>query len=760
MKSTILLISFVLGFTVFGLAQDFIFSDTICIMDNAEMEFPIYVQGYNANQIVTNEESSFMIICANLEHSYLGDLYIDVKCPNGQQASIHEYYACNYSFLGEPNQSDNCNPGVGYDYCWTMDASNSITDICESGIIVPSGIYMPLNSFDSLVGCPMNGTWSLVINDNWTGDDGTLFNWSLDFMQQPHNGGVLIGTVFSDINGNDTYDAEVDYLLPDIIIKAEPGPYYGISDNSGQYHIFVDTEIDNYSVSSMYYSEIWNLAFPEETFYSISFGDEDTISGLDFAYIADSYCPDLEVDINLNSIILCDDTYAIISYQNNGTLESENTTITVELDDYLEYVFGDHFISQDDNILTFYIGNVSVGESGYFNIVLNAICNEEFLGATACVKAHIYPDEPCEETDAEWDRSSVVVEGECVGDSLICFTITNTGDPVEGDMQGFSDYQLYQDNVLVENGTFKLEGGESIEMCWPATGMTLRLEADQRPGHPGNSHPQESIELCGSPSNSTGQISVISPDDYDDFVEIDCSTIVSSYDPNEKSVIPQGLFSQHFIDSTTVLEYTICFQNTGTSPAQNVVIDDIISEYLDIETFHFMGSSHPCNIDILGSNTIRWTFENINLPDSFYHQSASHGFVKFKIGQQAGNQIFTQITNSAAIFFDYNSAVFTNAVINTIGKMDEVVTFKPDINGKQQVKVFPNPAADFVIFKVDSEKYDIELYDTYGRIIRNFKGISSNEYKISTSSISNGVYYYHIKDKTGVIGSGKFVIVE
>ncbi|HNQ68905.1 MAG TPA: T9SS type A sorting domain-containing protein [Bacteroidales bacterium] len=763
MKKLIFLISMFFCFSLFIKAQDFFSFDTVCLEDHIDMSFPIIVSGYGEDQIINTEDGAFLKICANVEHSYIGDLYLYIICPNGQQAIIHEYYSCNNAYFGEPNHSDNCNPGIGYDYCWAMNASFFLEDICFSGSTVPADTYLPSTSFNDLIGCPINGIWSLRVYDNWGADDGTLFNWSIDFFQQPNTGKYLTGNVFVDINENNVYDQEEDFAWSNMIIKAEPGPRYGISDNLGQYSILiVDTTEDNYTVRPLFDSEIWDLSYPEESFHTVSFESEDTISGLDFAYVADSYCPDLEVDINLmqNVVVLCNNTYAQIIYENHGTLFSENTTIKVELNDFYEYISGGDLISQEENMLTFDVGNVEIGESGSFYIVLNTTCDTEFLGATACVKAHIYPDDPCGEISTEWDRSSIAVEGECVGDSLICFTITNTGDPVEGDMQGYSDYRLYQNNVLMEYGTFQLEGGEILEMCWQATGMTLRLEADQRPGHPGNSHPQESIELCGSPNNSTGQISVVPSDDNDDFVEIDCSIIVASYDPNEKYVIPQGLFSEHFIDSTTMLEYKICFQNTGTAPAQKIIIDDIISEYLNIETFHFMSSSHPCNIDIVGLNTIRWTFENINLPDSTSNEPESHGYVKFKIEQQSGNQLFDVITNSAAIFFDYNSAVITNEVFNTIGKMDEVVTYKPDAFEDQKVKVFPNPAADYIMFSVDSDIYDVELYDLYGRIVMNIKGISSTEYKIPVNTISNGVYYYRIIDKSGIIGSGKVIVFD
>jgi len=44
-----------------------------------------------------------------------------------------------------------------------------------------------------------------------------------------------------------------------------------------------------------------------------------------------------------------------------------------------------------------------------------------------------------------WDRSSIEVTGVCLDDGSAKFTITNTGDPGEGDMDGPSDWRLYVD---------------------------------------------------------------------------------------------------------------------------------------------------------------------------------------------------------------------------------------------------------------------------------------------------------------------------
>ncbi len=389
-------------------------------------------------------------------------------------------------------------------------------------------------------GLPHNMVKSLAIDNNgdiWIGTNNGLAvlneeEWLASLQ-------MLTGYVYTDINENGNFD-ENEYPMTNVLLQVDPGPYYGITNHEGQYKIIVDNSEDKV-ITCLLDSELWNISYPEDSSYSVPASNEDTISGLDFAYVADTYCPIMEVDIILSPVVICSYTSATIYYRNNGSFESDSTTITVELDDYFEYVDGGNLISQESNTLTFDVDTVFPGQSGSFNITLETTCDIDFMGATACVKAHIYPDESCVDPDPEWDYSSISVAGECIGDSLICFTITNTPDSNDGDMTSISEYRLFEDNIIVETGMFQLNAGENTEMCWTATGTTLRLEADQHPAHPGNSQPQESIERCGSPENSSGQILSVPQDDLDHFIEIECREIVASYDPNDKSVVPQGI---------------------------------------------------------------------------------------------------------------------------------------------------------------------------------------------------------------------------
>lgn len=140
-----------------------------------------------------------------------------------------------------------------------------------------------------------------------------------------------------------------------------------------------------------------------------------------------------------------------------------------------------------------------------------------------------------------------------------------------------------------------------------------------------------------------------------------------SYDPNNKTVSPEGIDYQHFIDTTDILHYTINFQNTGNAPAENIVIIDSLSDALDITTFQYESSSH--NVYILLDtilNYIRFSFNNIMLPDSNSNEPLSHGYVKFNIEQKPSLLPNTEIINGSDIYFDQNPAVSTNQVFNTI----------------------------------------------------------------------------------------------
>ena len=45
--------------------------------------------------------------------------------------------------------------------------------------------YLPADDFSQLVGCPLNGRWTIQVCDTWSGDNGFLFGWGMVFNPEP-----------------------------------------------------------------------------------------------------------------------------------------------------------------------------------------------------------------------------------------------------------------------------------------------------------------------------------------------------------------------------------------------------------------------------------------------------------------------------------------------------------------------------------------------------------------------------------------------
>lgn len=142
--------------------------------------------------------------------------------------------------------------------------------------------------------------------------------------------------------------------------------------------------------------------------------------------------------------------------------------------------------------------------------------------------------------------------------------------------------------------------------------------------------------------------------------------LVCAYDPNDKSVTPQGFGAPGYIKNNQELEYLVRFQNTGNDTAIDVMIRDQLSNYLDWNSLEPISSSHNMQVWIEQNGEAVFKFENIMLPDSNVNEIESHGFVKFKINMLPDLELSSSIYNTANIYFDLNPAVVTNTVMNTI----------------------------------------------------------------------------------------------
>ena len=195
----------------------------------------IDVSGYPDGRIIESAED-IRYLRLKMEHSYLGDLWISLVCPNGQSAAVlkkNNNFSndCTSSipqgdwgwqtndnsnvFFGQYYKPDvtGCDPaqnpmGICWNYCWSNNLSEGYQYACSNALVYescnhiyatnpsPSGqsnssyidstnvanmtnVYHPDISFAALTGCPMNGHWEIRVIDGFPSDNGYVENAEL-----------------------------------------------------------------------------------------------------------------------------------------------------------------------------------------------------------------------------------------------------------------------------------------------------------------------------------------------------------------------------------------------------------------------------------------------------------------------------------------------------------------------------------------------------------------------------------------------------
>lgn len=202
----------------------------------ANYEATIEISGFGAGQTLSTGKD-IMRLAITMEHSFLGDLEMIMTCPSGDTAVIFNSYGGGGvsagelaaggfggggTYLGDAYDNNIGNPGIGWTYSFSdtipnwgtmaqeYGAGNTLPATTFSGFgnaMNPDSIYLPEQNFDAFIGCPINGTWTLIIRDNLSIDDGYIFDWAIFFNPyinpnfQSYTSQLTTSQWFDDMNG-------------------------------------------------------------------------------------------------------------------------------------------------------------------------------------------------------------------------------------------------------------------------------------------------------------------------------------------------------------------------------------------------------------------------------------------------------------------------------------------------------------------------------------------------------------------------------
>lgn len=222
--------------------------------------------------------------------------------------------------------------------------------------------------------------------------------------------------------------------------------------------------------------------------------------------------------------------------------------------------------------------------------------------------------------------------------------------------------------------------------------------------------------------------------------------VSGSFDPNDK-LVAQGILEHNYVLAGTPLSYTIRFQNTGTDTAFYVKLIDTLDINLDLESLKILSSSHPMTYGLQG-RVLTVKYQNIQLPDSNRNEPASHGYLKYAIRSIDAVADQTDVTNSAAIYFDYNLPVMTNTVSNryvyTLPGGRVTGTVEDEFNGK--ILFYPNPASR-TIFLNDQYRDKFQYATILSVRGNNVGSYTVKEGKIQLNETAPGLYLLRLIGK-------------
>ncbi len=691
-------------------------TDTLFLADGAGFSFmsSILIENFDDSETITSCDQ-FNSILVNMEHSYMGDLNIALECPSGIQVNLvtHGINGGGGTYLGLPFDFESSEVGTGWDYSWSPDAENGTWgEAVSAGNTIPGntnwpafslipGNYSSQDDLCNFIGCPFNGTWTLIITDYFASDNGYLFNWSVDLegslngvtpiSYTPYIDAGIAGSYWSG-EAIETITADGDSITMNTNLEGVVTLNYTTIDNVGcaatesmevsvtsdffdivledtlfyDFSVFpqlpyVNAYLTNWALEAGAQWEWWpgdGLQFPNSPFTFVAIPNDNEYYVLNVQNPSYPGCSNSDTiylalpDIQLGGYIFLDSNQ-------NGVFDSDEQALP-----NFPFSLADNQYNSFSDQTGAYFAFTDNGGSGISLLIDNNLW-------TPTTSTTFSPDLTSGQSVYNFNfgvipsnTPTTVVGGYisvpnalCIQNNTQIISITNYGNTQP------SGYTVYTFDPLCSFVSATPEpdsiSGNQLFFDYGPLNFGAAAILNVTLDMPDTSLPGDSIWFNLQTFYFSGGDTLAANTDPT------TTPILCSYDPNDIREL-NGIGPEGRIAPNTTLDYVIRFENLGTAPAYNVVIIDELPEQVDPLTIVPVSASHNYHMYVTTYGALTIEFDNINLPIEQEDSTLNEGYIHFRINQDPDLPLGTQFTNSASIYFDYNEPIHTNEAMTTI----------------------------------------------------------------------------------------------
>lgn len=120
----------------------------------------------------------------------------------------------------------------------------------------------------------------------------------------------------------------------------------------------------------------------------------------------------------------------------------------------------------------------------------------------------------------------------------------------------------------------------------------------------------------------------------------------------------------------------------------------------------------------------------------------------------------TNITDTINCFDDYLPPLTIDSTDTSFSVLVTAINEGQNIE-RGKVLIYPNPSCNLIIIEFENRvkvKHTLTLHNTTGQLVQKIDDITTENIKIEIQNLTNGLYFYQIRNDKEIVGNGKLIV--